>query len=111
MNADKDKIIESSLFSHLRLSTFICGCIFCFMLCGCANHKNAAIIDRAVQDYFSGDYPSAAKEIDPLAKKTDEDFVVNNLRLGSIELPPYNLDEAEAVFLRAIEVINSTGVN
>jgi tetratricopeptide (TPR) repeat protein len=65
----------------------------------------------AVMDYYSGDYPAAQQKLTPLAEKTDEDFVINNLRLGSVLLPAYELDEAEAAFLRAWEVINSTGVN
>ena len=78
---------------------------------GCASQKNAETINHAVMDYFAGDYPAASAKITPLAEKTDEDFVINNLRLGSILLPAYELDEAEAAFLRAWEVINSTGVN
>ena len=79
---------------------------------GCASHqKNEVTIIRAVQDYFDGDYGAAANKLSPLAETTNEDFVVNNLRLGSVLLPAYELDDAEAAFLRAWEVINSTGVN
>jgi tetratricopeptide (TPR) repeat protein len=78
---------------------------------GCASQKNAELIDRAVMDYYSGDYGGAQQKLTPLAEKPDEHFVLNNLRLGSVLLPAYELDEAEAAFLRAWEVINSTGVN
>ena len=78
---------------------------------GCTSQKHAEVIERAVGDYFAGDYGAAANKLDPLAKTTNEDFVINNLRLGSALLPPYELDDAEAAFLRAWEVINSTGVN
>src|SRR5207249_3737943 len=61
--------------------------------------------------YYSGDYGAAANKLSKLADKTNEDFVVNNLRLGSVLLRAYELDDAEAAFLRAWEVINSTGVN
>src|SRR5688572_25088441 len=81
------------------------------LLPGCASQKNARQIEMAVMDYYSGDYPAAQRKLTPLAEKTDEDFVINNLRLGSVLLPAYELDEAEAAFLRAWEVINSTGVN
>src|SRR5687767_8423186 len=104
MNADKNK--TKLLFLHLRLSAWICGLI----LIGCAN-RNAEIVESAVFDYYSGDYEAAAEKLEPLAKKTDENFVVNNLRLGSTELVAHDFDEAEAAFLRAVEVINSTGVN
>jgi tetratricopeptide (TPR) repeat protein len=88
--------------------------LVCLMLTGaggCASQKNAELIDRAVMDYYAGDYGAAQQKLTPLAEKPDEDFVINNLRLGSVLLPAYELDEAEAAFLRAWEVINSTGVN
>jgi len=78
---------------------------------GCASQKNQQQVDMAVMDYYSGNYADAQHKLTPLAEKTNEDFVINNLRLGSVLLPPYELDEAEAAFLRAWEVINSTGVN
>src|SRR4051812_16587481 len=92
--------------SHLCLSVFICS-----SLIGCASQHNAETIETALGDYFNGDYATAAKLLDPLAKKPNEDFVVNNLRLGSVYFAQGNLDETEAAFLRAIVVINSTGVN
>lgn len=47
----------------------------------------------------------------PLASKTDENFVLNNCRLGSAALADYDLRDAQDAFLRAYEVINSVGVN
>ena len=67
--------------------------------------------DHAVSDYYMGDYRDAQRRLAPLAQKTDENYVLNNVRLGSAALVDYNLDQAEAAFLRAYEVINSTGVN
>ena len=46
-----------------------------------------------------------------MSGKTDENFVLNNLRLGSAALAAYDLDTAESAFLRAYEVLNSVGVN
>ncbi len=91
---------------YLCFSVCICGSFL-----GCQSQHNAAVIEQAVNDYYDGNFPAATKELKPLADKTNEDFVVNNLRLGSVDLVTYNLPEAEADFLRAIEVINSTGVN
>jgi len=67
--------------------------------------------DEAIGDYFVGDYGRAKQLLDPLAKKTDENFVLNNVRLGSAALAAHDLDTAESAFLRAYEVINSVGVN
>src|SRR5437762_13855393 len=47
----------------------------------------------------------------PLAKQPNEDFVLNNCRLGSAGMASYHFDEAESAFLKAYEVINSVGVN
>ncbi len=86
------------------------GC-WVLVLTGCAASKHEKLADRAVSDYFSGNYDRAVERLRPLAKKSDENFVLNNCRLGSAALIDYNLDEAEDAFLRAYEVINSVGVN
>ena len=69
------------------------------------------IAEAAVSDYFVGDFRGAAERLRPLADRTDENFVLNNVRLGSASLVDYDLDEAERAFLRAYEVMNSVGVN
>ena len=78
---------------------------------GCAASKEQRRAALAVEDYFVGNYTSARRQLRPLAEKTNEDFVLNNVRLGSAALVDYDLDEAEDAFLRAYEVINSVGVN
>lgn len=65
----------------------------------------------AVSDYYAGNFEGAARNLRPLAEKTDEDFVLNNARLGSVAMTDYSLAEAEASFLKAYEVMNSVGVN
>ncbi|MDQ3438829.1 MAG: hypothetical protein M3478_00600 [Planctomycetota bacterium] len=64
-----------------------------------------------MQAYFAGDPARAVQQLKPLAQKPDENFVLNNARLGSAALIQYDLAEAEAAFLRAYEVLNSFGVN
>jgi tetratricopeptide (TPR) repeat protein len=78
---------------------------------GCGPTKNEMRADSGVEAYFAGDYRGAIRRLRPLAEKTDENFVLNNCRLGSAALAYYDLDEAEAAFLKAYEVINSVGVN
>lgn len=77
---------------------------------GCQNVAQQRA-EQAVGDYFMGDYGGAEKLLKPLAEKTDENFVLNNVRLGSAALAAYDLDTAESAFLRAYEVMNSVGVN
>ena len=91
---------------RLCFSMLVCGSFL-----GCESQNNARIVHQAVNEYYAGNFPAAIKELKPLADETNEDFVVNNLRLASAEMAPYALDDAEASFLRTIEVINSTGVN
>lgn len=84
-------------------------CLFALaLLGGCADDQ---IIDRAVSGYVIGDYPTAQKLLRPLADKTDENFVLNNCRLGSVDMALYDTTDAQKDFLRAYEVINSVGVN
>jgi tetratricopeptide (TPR) repeat protein len=75
---------------------------------GCASDQKIA---QAVNDYYAANYQQAAAVLQPLAEKTDENFVLNNLRLGSAHLAAYRLDDAQRAFLNAYEVINSLGVN
>jgi tetratricopeptide (TPR) repeat protein len=67
--------------------------------------------DSAVAAYYFDDYAQAEALLEPLAKQTDENFVLNNARLGSVALAKHDYDIAEDAFLRAYEVINSVGVN
>lgn len=85
--------------------------VMTFLLPGCAASREQQQAARAVDDYYIGDYAAAQSRLRPLAQKTDENFVLNNVRLGSAALVDYKLDDAEAAFLRAYEVINSVGVN
>jgi tetratricopeptide (TPR) repeat protein len=84
---------------------------FWLLLPGCAASKVERQGEMAVQDYLAGDYDRARKRLEPLSQKTDENYVLNNVRLGSTALAQYDLNAAEAAFLRAYEVLNSAGVN
>ncbi len=92
------------------LPALICGLLL-LLIAGCAESKQVKEAGRAVRDYFNGDYPRAMHRLEPLANRTDENYVLNNLRLGSSALTACELDDAEAAFLRAWEVINAGGVN
>jgi len=98
------------------------GCAFIWLLAsgfwllvlpstGCGPTKREIKADHAVRAYMAGDFDVAAVKLRELAEEKNEDFVLNNCRLGSTTLAQYHLDEAEAAFLRAYEVINSVGVN
>jgi tetratricopeptide (TPR) repeat protein len=78
---------------------------------GCGPTRQQRQANEAVSYYFAGDYSEAQNKLRPLAKETNENFVLNNGRLGSAALVNYDLNEAEDAFLRAYEVINSVGVN
>ena len=80
-------------------------------LTGCGPTKMQRQADLAVTDYLQGSFSESVNQLRPLAKTPNEDFVLNNCRLGSAALANYDLDQAEQAFLQAIEVINSVGVN
>lgn len=94
-----------------RLLLCLLPAAYCLLLTGCASYRNEREASMAVADYFVGDYSLAQSRLRPLAANTDENFVLNNARLGAAALADYNLDEAERALLRAYEVINSVGVN
>jgi tetratricopeptide (TPR) repeat protein len=68
-------------------------------------------INRAIDEYYAGQYDRAAYSLRPYADKTNENYVLNNARLGSALLADYDLDAAESAFYKSYEVINSAGVN
>lgn len=84
--------------------------VLCAALCGCESAAERHASD-AVVNYYYGNYEQARVLLDPIAKQPDENFVLNNDRLGSTTLAEYRLTDAESAFLRAYEVINSVGVN
>ncbi len=81
------------------------------MIGGCGPSQAEIRAFHGVQAYYAGDFRGAVERFRPLADKTDQNFVLNNCRLGSAALADYDLDSAESAFLRAYEVINSVGVN
>ena len=80
------------------------------ILPGCVSQEQHNA-DEGVTAYLMGDYKRAVELISPAAAKTNENFVLNNDRLGSAALAAYDLNTAEAAFVRSYEVINSVGVN
>ena len=92
------------------LRAMVCAGAVAGPLTGCAS-KSTQAGREAVRAYYNGDFVRAAETLRPLAEKTDENFVLNNARLGSVALTNYQFDEAEGAFLRAYEVMNSVGVN
>jgi tetratricopeptide (TPR) repeat protein len=77
---------------------------------GCVS-QDVLNAQQGVESYLTGNYPQAKQLFKPLSKKTDENFVLNNNRLGSTGLAMYDLQTAQAAFLNSYEVLNSYGVN
>ena len=86
--------------------------ISCFALAGCATSEEEAS-RQAVADYYLWRSMPAAREAADADRhvESNENFVLNNVRVGSTTLVQYDLSNAEAAFLRAYEVLNSFGVN
>ena len=95
---------------HRRIG-IILALAACALATGCGATREEKQAGRAVTDYLYGDYARAVGKLRPLAQKTDENYVLNNARLGSAALADYDLDQAEAAFLAAYDVINAGGVN
>lgn len=85
--------------------------VICVMSIGCEAPKKVREARIGVNAFYAGNFAAAGERLRPLAEKTDENFVLNNCRLGSAALARYDLAEAEGAFLRAYEVMNSVGVN
>ncbi len=105
-----DHSTTSTTFTMVRhLAIFLIP----FLLLATAGCESAAskATKAGLAAYRFGDFATARAKFTELAAKTDEDFVLNNCRLGSTALAVNDLDTAEAAFLRAYEVMNSVGVN
>lgn len=94
---------------HRVVSVLIC--LSLWMLAGCNATGRDAAVSRALNDYHIGRYDLAIQTLEPYARKTDRNYVLNNVRLGSAALADYDLERAESAFYAAYEVINSVGVN
>jgi tetratricopeptide (TPR) repeat protein len=89
--------------------------ISCFgiLISAAAGCVNQAEVDarNAVADYQAADYADARRLLQPLAKDPNENFALNNCRLGSTDLAMYDLAGGQAALLQAYDVLNSYGVN
>ncbi len=80
------------------------------LLTGCESAAEKAA-RAGVMQYMVGDFNAARATLQPIAIKPDENFVLNNCRLGSADLAVNDLDGAEKAFLNAYDVMNSVGTN
>jgi tetratricopeptide (TPR) repeat protein len=104
--ASEARLLAIRAWAFLRVSGF--G--FLVSACGCVNQAQINA-QQAVADYEAADYADARQLLRPLAKDPNENFVLNNCRLGSTTLAMYDLDGSQQSFLQAYEVLNSYGVN
>src|SRR6185295_18549277 len=66
---------------------------------------------NAIMDYRTGNFAAAAEKLKDPAAKPDENYVLNNYRLGSSALAAGDLVTAEDAFFKAYKVINSGDTN
>ncbi len=114
LDSSGDDLIQTGQpMKPIRCILFACllPTAYCLLLTGCGPTKDERKAHYAIEDYRLADYGHATEVLRPLANKTDENYVLNNARLGSSALAGYDLDTAESAFLNAYEVINSTGTN
>ena len=78
---------------------------------GCNSDGSTPQSRRAVQAFLLGEPVSAQRQFTAMAQKPDQNYVLNNLRLGASALAAHDFDEAEAALVRAYEVLNATRVN
>jgi tetratricopeptide (TPR) repeat protein len=66
---------------------------------------------NAIVDYRTGNFPAAEEKLRAPAEKKDENYVLNNYRLGSAAIAAGDLPTAETAFYRAYQVVNSGDTN
>ena len=80
-------------------------------LAGCGPTREEIEARRGVDAYLSGNFPTAKRVLEPLTDKTDENYVLNNLRFGATALASHDYDEAERAYVKAYQIMNATKVN
>lgn len=80
-------------------------------LTGCNATGASPEAQECLSNFYAGNFVAAQKAIEPLSSKTDENYVLNNLRLGSCAIAANDWATAERAFSQAYEVMNSAGVN
>ena len=71
----------------MRSFCWLLSCAAWLLLPGCGASRQERQADMAVMDYMAGDYARARRRLEPLSQKTDENYVLNNVRLGSSPSP------------------------
>ena len=83
----------------------------CGFAVGCGPTKADLAADRGVRDYLNGNFDRAIQTFRPLAEETNENYVLNNLRLGASALAAHDFDAAEPAYYRAYQILNATKAN
>lgn len=78
---------------------------------GCAPTQEEVRAKHGVRQYLNGNFAGATRTLAPLAEKADENYVLNNLRLGATALAEHDFDSAESAYYKAYQVLNQTNVN
>lgn len=102
--------IERRIGHPLRWTSLMCGGLIA-LASGCGPTAGERAVAEATRFYHAGSFRNAARAIEPIASKPDENFALYNAILGSIYIADQRIDDAERVFLNAYEVMNSVGAN
>lgn len=78
---------------------------------GCAPTQDEINARVGVDSYLSGNFAGAVSNFEPLADVENENYVLNNLRLGASALATYDFDTAEIAYVKAYQILNATKVN
>lgn len=93
-----------------RLATILAA-IALTAIVGCKTPEHVIDGRRGVSAYLSGNFSLSKRVLEPLTEKTNEDYVLNNLRYGSAAFASHDFVEAERGYYRAYQVMNATKVN
>jgi len=110
MRPDRPNMPTSSNHGIVRLPRAMAVPLLLLLLplAGCVDDHIA--IDAQLA-YHDGAFEQAEAILRPEAKKTDQNYVLNNDRLGSAAIGAIDLSTAESAFFNSYEVINSANVN
>lgn len=94
-----------------RLSRLCALLAVLILLGGCHMHSSSRTTS-AITNYYSYDFTTARQTLRADAElRRDENFLLNNLRLGMAALADGDADEAERAFARVFNLLSTAGLN
>jgi tetratricopeptide (TPR) repeat protein len=98
-----------SMKMDFRRIALLCMMVLAFATVGC--NQTGQVERNAIAAFHHGEFAKATEMLRGPAARKDENYVLNNYRLGSAALAAGDIETAQSAFYTAYEIINSGDTN